>query len=191
MLFKQIHLHGIKAGQISLAFRKWKNPRVKKGSLIKTSIGLVEIIDINQIDRKMIRKTHAIQAGYSQLTELIKILNSRAEGNVYKIHVRYNAPDPRITLRNQTTLSERDVEQIKLKLDKFDKYSKKGPWTRLVLRAIDSNPKLRAQDLVEKINFEKDWLKPNVRKLKNMGLTISLEVGYMLSPRGKVVLSML
>ena len=38
---------------------------------------------------------------------------------------------------------------------------------------------------------EKDWLKPNEPKLKNLGLTISHEVGYSLSPRGEMLLNYL
>ena len=33
--------------------------------------------------------------------------------------------------------------------------------------------------------FEKEWLKLNIRKLKNLGLTISHNVGYRLSPLGE------
>ena len=51
-------------------------------------------------------------------------------------------------------------------------------------RAIKENPELKAMDLSIKLDREKDWLKINVRKLKNLGLTISHEQGYTLSPRG-------
>lgn len=52
MLFKQKHLHGIKAGDISLAFRKWKKPLVNKGMLLKTSVGQIEIL-LNLIVKKI------------------------------------------------------------------------------------------------------------------------------------------
>ena len=50
------------------------------------------------------------------------------------------------------------------------------------------HPRTRAADLASGIGRDKDWLKPNVRKLKNLGLTISLDVGYELSPRGRTLL---
>lgn len=43
MLFKEIHLLGIKSGKINLAFRQWKQATVKSGKLLKTSVGMVEI----------------------------------------------------------------------------------------------------------------------------------------------------
>ena len=43
--------------------------------------------------------------------------------------------------------------------------------------------------LAAAINFETAPFKANVRKLKALGLTISLERGYRLSPRGEAVLA--
>jgi hypothetical protein len=44
---------------------------------------------------------------------------------------------------------------------------------------------VRAGDIAEKLGRERDPFKLDVRKLKNLGLTLSLEVGYRLSPRGE------
>jgi hypothetical protein len=46
-------------------------------------------------------------------------------------------------------------------------------------------------DEAKKTGFEKAWLKINIRKLKNLGLTISHNPGYTLSPRGKAYLALL
>jgi hypothetical protein len=62
------------------------------------------------------------------------------------------------------------------------------PWTIQVLRSIGIHPGRPASELAAAICAEKDWLKLNIRKLKALGLTESLSVGYRLSPRGKVVL---
>lgn len=43
MLFKLKQLQGIKEEKISLAFRKWSKARVKKGSLLKTAVGQIEV----------------------------------------------------------------------------------------------------------------------------------------------------
>jgi len=56
-----------------------------------------------------------------------------------------------------------------------------------MLHLIQKHPKTRAQDLANLMNVEKAWFKPNVRKLKNLGLTISHRVGYSLSPRGTMI----
>ena len=191
MLFKIKTLQGIKSGNLSLAFRKWKKPSVKQGTLLKTAVGQIQVDTISEIYENQISPSDAIQAGYNSLEELITILRSRPEGNIYKIKVAYHSPDPRISLRAQTNLSDEDFKLIQSKLDRFDQYSKQGKWTFRILNAIKDNPKLRAKDLAEKTGKQKNWLKPNIRKLKNLGLTISHTEGYSLSPRGEVVLKRL
>ena len=57
-----------------------------------------------------------------------------------------------------------------------------------MLAAIEKQPGVVSQVLAKGLGCERDWLKPQVRKLKNLGLTISLRVGYEISPRGRVVL---
>ena len=42
--------------------------------------------------------------------------------------------------------------------------------------------------LAKRIGQERDHFKQNVRKLKELGLTESLEIGYRLSPRGRAYL---
>ena len=48
---------------------------------------------------------------------------------------------------------------------------------------------MSAQELADRSGYEKEWLKLNVRKLKNLGLTESLHPGYRLSPRGAAYLA--
>jgi ribosomal protein S19E (S16A) len=50
---------------------------------------------------------------------------------------------------------------------------------------------VRAGDLADSLGRETPPFKVDVRKLKEMGLTESLEVGYRLSPRGRAVLDRL
>ena len=190
MLFKQSHLNGIKSGKISLAFRKWKKPTVKKGSLVKTSVGQIEITSVDEIKLNQISDKDAAKAGYDK-QDLIELLDSIADGTIYKIGVRYHSVDPRIKLRSQKGLTEEEFKAVKEKLERLDAYSKQGPWTINVLKVIRDHPELRAADLAIKTGKEKDWLKPNIRKLKNLGLTISHDVGYSLSPLGEVLLKRL
>ena len=49
----------------------------------------------------------------------------------------------------------------------------------------------RAADLAAGFGRETQPFKLDVRKLKNLGLTLSLEVGYRLSPRGEAYLAAL
>jgi predicted transcriptional regulator len=64
-------------------------------------------------------------------------------------------------------------------------------WTMRVLRLIRDRPAVRAPDLAASTGRETQPFKRDVRKLKELGLTESLEVGYRLSPRGRAVLERL
>lgn len=190
MLFKQQHLAGIKTGDITLAFRKWKKPTVKRGSLLKTAIGQIEIGAIEEVDIASISALDAQKAGFTTLDQLLRLLQKVNEGSIYKIELAYHSPDPRVELRSKEELTNEEFHQLKKKLERLDKYSKTGAWTREVLESIRQNPKLKAADLAVLLSKEKDWLKINIRKLKNLGLTISHNPGYEISPLGKAFLEM-
>ena len=183
MLFKQVHLDGIKAGTIHLAFRKWKKPTVKTGSVLNTSIGQVKVISLDSIDQNDITEEDARNAGFTNLNDLLELLDKN-HGTTYRIGIAYHKEDPRIALRSDDSLSEVDFTLLMEKLERLDTYSKQGNWTRSTLEVIKSNPGLRAADLAKITGREKEWLKTNIRKLKNLGLTISHEIGYSISPRG-------
>lgn len=191
MLFKEKHLQGIRSGEISLAFRKWKKTAVKTGSLIKTSIGLVEIKAVSEIDASEIKIGDAINAGFASLDELLQLLNKTEQGIIYKIYIDYFDKDPRIALRENINPENVELKEITSKLERFDRYSKQGNWTLEVLKLIHQNPTLRAAVLAQRTRWEKEWLKLNIRKLKNIGLTISHEVGYSISPLGEKYLEWL
>ena len=70
----------------------------------------------------------------------------------------------------------------------MDGKSTNGPWTTETLQLIADNPGTRAADLAPELHQERLPFKANVRKLKELGLTISLERGYRLSPRGTAYL---
>ncbi len=52
-----------------------------------------------------------------------------------------------------------------------------------------SDPDRRAADLAGLLRRDRQRFKVDVRKLKSLGLTLSLAVGYRLSPRGRVFLA--
>ena len=58
-----------------------------------------------------------------------------------------------------------------------------------MLQTIAARPGVRAADLAASFGRETQPFKLDVRKLKNLGLTLSLEVGYRLSPRGEAYLA--
>jgi len=66
-----------------------------------------------------------------------------------------------------------------------------GPWTLKSLQLITEHPHVVAKQLATELKIERSIFKTNIRKLKNLGLTISHGVGYEISPRGKRLLGYL
>ena len=96
--------------------------------------------------------------------------------------------DPRVALREQAELSDDDRRAVDAQLDRWDAARAGGPWTREILRLIAERPGVRAPDLAASLGRETLPFKRDVRRLKELGLTHSLEVGYELSPRGRAYL---
>ena len=86
-------------------------------------------------------------------------------------------------------LSPADRAELDRRLDRLDRAAVHGPWTRATLAVIAGQPGRRAADLAAWFGRETQPFKTDVRKLKNLGLTESLEVGYRLSPRGTAFLA--
>jgi hypothetical protein len=187
VLIKTSLLKRIKLGQVTLAFRRRHRPTVKAGGSLKTTIGVLTIVNVEPTTVRSITRADAQQAGDGSKDALLKDLRNRG-GGLYKITLAYAGDDPRIKLRVDNKLSNSDFAEICERLQRYDSASRAGAWTHRVLTAIRDNPKLVAAELARKTGFEKAWLKTNVRKLKNLGLTISQDVGYTLSPRGAAVL---
>lgn len=184
MLFKAIHLQGIQSGKITLAFRRWEKASVKSGSLLHTAVGLVEICKVKTVSENEITDKDALEAGFRDKQQLLESFTHNTTATIFKITVRYHSADPRIKLRAQTELSAQHFADLKTKLARLDNHSRQGHWTRKILLAIKDNPNLHALGIAKLTGFEKEWLKLNIRKLKNLGLTISHRVGYELSPLG-------
>jgi hypothetical protein len=189
MLFRQRALDGIADETISLAFRRWDRPRVRPGTLIRTRIGVIRIGSVDNVDADSITDSEARSAGYRDVSELIGELDKRSGGSVYRVQVSLHGPDPRVALREDAALSDEAVQAISLSLERMDRARPAGPWTLAVLRMIQDQPAVRAPDLAAQLGRETRPFKADVRKLKELGLTESLDIGYRLSPRGEAFLA--
>jgi len=187
VLFKEYILNAITAGHVHLAFRRWEKPRVKPGSRVLTSQGIVEITDVAEVAD--ITEQDAIAAGSPDRASLWRELNSGRPGAIYRITVRHAGDDPRVALRARNDITSSDHASLQNTLRRLDSRSSQGPWTQTVLEAINSHPHQPAAHLATLLGYEKEWLKLNTRKLKNLGLTISHQPGYELSPRGRAFLT--
>ena len=190
MLIRQDTLARIARGEVTLAYRKWRRPTVRSGGTLLTGAGQLSIEAVEVVDPGAITDVEARQAGFESRDELIAELDRRGEGDVYRITFGGLGPDPRIALR-EASLDERQGADLRARLARLDAASPDGPWTRKTLEVIRDHPAVRAGDICRLVGQDRATFKPNVRKLKRLGLTISLEVGYRLSPRGEALLRVL
>jgi len=187
MLIPKPHLDGIAAGAVRLAFRRWSKPSVKRGGTQLTRIGRIRFGDVTITTLRAITETEARGAGHADRDELVDWLKT-LEGKIYRIEIAGIEADPRVALRAAPPSAD-ELAEIRRRLDRLDAASPHGPWTRTVLALIDTRPAVRAGDLATALGRERLSFKIDVRKLKNLGLTESLEIGYRLSPRGQAVLA--
>ena len=190
MLIRREILQRIQAGEVSLAFRRWKRATVKSGGSLQTAVGVLGIASVDRVTLRSITEAEASAAGAAGRKSLIEGLSDR-DGDVYRIALSYSGEDPRIALRNETQMSKSEMDSIVAKLEKYDVVSKRVPWTLATLEIIAGQPQVSARILSAELDWERLWFKGNVRKLKTMGLTISHSPGYELSPRGTKVLQAL
>jgi hypothetical protein len=183
MLFKREILAGIGAGRITLAFRRWRRPSVKAGSRLRTAAGVLAIKSVETTSPDRVTVADAKRAGFASLADLMADLERQGDGTLHCIAFRLDGADPRIALRGKATLSGADRAAIAERLARMDR---DDPWTYRVLALIGLKPGTRAADLaVELGESDLKRFKTRVRRLKELGLTESLEVGYRLSPRGR------
>jgi hypothetical protein len=150
---------------------------------------MIEVDDVREVDPAGITDADARLAGFPDADTLVAQLRGDPDLPVFRIafHV-VDEPDPRSVLAATSALTAQDRDEIQRRLDRLDRASKIGPWTRAVLEVIADQPATRAADLAAGFGRETQPFKNDVRKLKNLGLTESLEVGYRLSPRGRAFL---
>jgi hypothetical protein len=190
MLLPPAILRSIANGTVTLAFRRWERPRVRPGGRQRTAIGVLAFDAVEPVARDEIGEDDARAAGFSDRGELLRFLDRRATGTIYRIQLRLAGPDPRVALRASLPDAEQ-LDEILRRLARLDRASRDGAWTTSVLQLIGSQPGVRAADLAARFGRETQAFKLDVRKLKELGLTESLTRGYRLAPRGRAVLDAL
>lgn len=186
MMFRNDALDKIRSGRVSLVFRRWRYARVRAGTLLRTRIGVIEVKSVTRMNRLL--KKDVRPSGYGSVEALAADIPGDPEHPIFRIEVGYAGDDPRIALRAHADLGEDEMGVLLARLARMDATSKRGPWTERILDLIAERPAVRAGDLWEGAGYP-DMLtfKREVRRLKELGLTESLEVGYRLSPRGVAV----
>jgi hypothetical protein len=175
---------GVADGSMSVAFRRWRTQDVQPGAMFRTGAGVVRVDAVERVDPAAITDEDAALAGHRNADAVRKRLAGDDTVPTYRVTLSWVGEDPRIALRNADDLSDDDVATIDARLERLDRASSHGAWTMHTLDQIRRRPQTRAPDLAAENGRETAPFKIDVRKLKNLGLTISHPVGYELSPRG-------
>lgn len=189
MLFEIRFRDAVQDGSVTITFRRWKRVQAIAGHRYRTAVGMIEVEQVDVVDPAKIINADAKRSGYPSADAVRADLRGTDDLPVYR--VRFHAvhePDPRDELAATGDLSADDVAEITKRLDRLDRASSSGPWTRATLALIAERPEVRAGDLADAVGRERAPFKLDVRKLKNLGLTLSLPVGYRVSPRGRAYL---
>jgi hypothetical protein len=163
---------------------------VRAGGRLRTAIGELAIDAVDVVAEGDVTARDARHAGFDSRDALLASLHAPAgDRRLYRVRLRLAGPDPRVALRERTARSATELEEIRARLARLDRASRHGPWTCRVLGLIATHPGVRAAELAAHVGRPMLAFKADVRKLKELGLTESLEVGYRLSPRGRALVS--
>lgn len=186
MLFTREFKEAIRAGRVTRTYRDWSRPQARVGGRYNLHPdGIIEVDAIATVDVADIGDRDAKQAGFASGAELRKVLKKNT-GTVYQVDFRY-AGEGLVRTPERGRLEPDALDEIQKRLDRMDAQSAR-PWTRDALSLIAKHPGTRAGDLALQLGSETPRFKARIRKLKALGLTVSLKVGYRLSPRGVQVL---
>jgi hypothetical protein len=186
LLFEARFGPAIQAGEVTVTYRRWKRRQAVAGHRYRTTVGYLEVDAVDVVAQDSITARDARAAGYPSVDALVADLRGTPDLPLHRIrfHVVDEA-DPRDELAATAALDADDVADITARLQRLDKASRSGPWTATTLQLIAELPAVRAGDLAASVGRETQPFKLDVRKLKGLGLTLSLERGYRLSPRGE------
>lgn len=188
MLFSASAWPGLADGSITVTFRTWSKPQAKVGGRYRVAGMLLEATAVGEVSVGSLTEADAAAAGEASLATLLKRLTPAApDSTVWRVDLRYIGIDDRIERRAIDDVTDDDVAALRVRLDRLDRGAGK-PWTRTTLQLIEKYPGVVSTALARHAGQERPDFKINVRKLKEMGLTESLQVGYQLSPRGAALL---
>jgi hypothetical protein len=180
VLFPQRLWSGLADGSVTVAFRRWKRPTVKAGGSLQSPGGVLGIDEVSPIGLDEIIDIDARAAGFADRDQAVAAL--RPEGTLYRIRFHRIGDDPRQALRQADDLGPDDLAGLSASLERLR-------WALPMLRLIAAHPATVSTELADNVGMERVHFKQRVRRLKALGLTESLKVGYRLSPRGRAFLA--
>ena len=192
---------GVRQGSITLAYRRWEQPRVRVGCTQLTSVGIVRFDEVEEVtELATITDADARAAGFPGADAVRGMLTAapvqrgprggKGGDRVFRVRLSWVGEDPRVELRTAVP-DAGELATVTAAVARLDASKRSGPWTRQILEWIRDNPGVISTELATLLGREVPPMKADIRRLKALGLTESLRVGYRLSPRGAAYLESL
>jgi hypothetical protein len=185
MLFKTRFHEGIRSGKIRCTVRIWQRPHVKVGGRYALGGGAIVVDKIYETQLDDITPALARRCGFESLVDLLKVAKHGQGERVFIIDFHYDGKGGARPKAPTGVVSAEGIAELIGRLEAMDRRSRSGPWTQSTLRAIEARPGVLAAKLARALGRPRDEFKRDVRKLKVLGLTVSLEIGYRLTPTGE------
>jgi hypothetical protein len=196
VLFQRRFHAGIADGSITKTFRVWSRPQATVGGRYQVGkVGLLQVDAIEQVTLASISEADVAAAGFESREAMTKYVRRASrkpfdeETTVYAVTFHFDGPDDRPKPDTGGAPTQEAATELSEKLLKMDERHTLGPWTLAVLGLIEEQPGVVSTELANQLGRERQQFKNDVRKLKKLGLTISLETGYKLSPKGEAYLA--
>jgi len=189
MLFKTRFHEGIRSGEIRCTVRIWQRPHVKVGGRYALGSGAIVVDKIQETRLDDITPALARRCGFESLVDLLKVAKHGAGERVFIIDFHYDGKEGARPKAGTGVVSAEELAELVERLEAMDRRSRIGPWILATLRAIEARPGVLAAKLARALGRPRVELKRDVRKLKVLGLTFSLEIGYRLTPKGEALLA--
>lgn len=184
MQFTREFKAGIRAGKVTRSYRTWKKPQARPGGRYNLHPdGVIEVTAVTQVCPSRITNQDAIASGFGDARALRHFLDRNEK--VYLVEFTYLGAGL-VGQPERDELAWAELQALIAKLDRMDARAA-TPWTARVLSTIAGAPGRRAGDLAPAFDWDTPTFKRQVRKLKALGLTRSLEIGYELSARGRQI----
>jgi hypothetical protein len=186
------HDHGrVASGEITVSFRLWKYAHVKAGKTYRSGFGgQLEVLAVDLMPAALVSQSDVRLTGCTDVAHVWRLAGEHTGTSVtpdtllYRVEFRYLPAGP------SQDEADADIPAILAKLRRMDALSRHGPWTMETLRLIERHPGMRARDLATMAGREElAPFKADVRKLKYLSLTRSLEIGYELTDLGRRLLA--
>ena len=192
MLIQIRFREAIARGEVTLTFRRWKRPQVVAGNTYRTAAGRIVVDAVDVVDPRASPARRRNGPGSRPRAEVVAALRGEPDlPDVSHPLPRGGGPDPRAELA--ATADALDGRRRRARAAASTSRSRelaRDRGRRRCLQTIARTARACAPPISPRASGARPQpFKLDVRKLKNLGLTLSLEVGYRLSPRGEAYLA--